>query len=156
MISNFEKALSKNEIPEYFRGTGTYFTKDPDWGTQLHIINWEGLCAFLKTQENPEKILKPAFDVYIKTIVNSVNKTNDLLENIGCYYYMRKKTPALPTNGYDLIRDMPESEKLTVSNAMQFLRKEINKAGDLQAIELYERRIRNLMNDDGPKYLKNF
>ncbi len=46
MISNFEKALSKNEIPEYFRGIGTYFTKDPDWGTQLHIINWEGLCFF--------------------------------------------------------------------------------------------------------------
>ncbi|WP_323158584.1 hypothetical protein [Pseudomonas viridiflava] len=111
---------------------------------------------FLKTQENPEKILKPAFDVYIKTIVNSVNKTNDLLENIDCYYYMRKKIPALSKNGYDLIRDMPESEKLTVSNAMQFLRKEINNVGDLQAIELYERRIRNLMNDDGPKYLKNF
>lgn len=69
---------------------------------------------------------------------------------------MRKKVPALSTNGYDLIRDMPESEKLTVSNAMQFLRKEINKACDLQAIELYERRIRNLMNDDELRYLNNF
>lgn len=62
----------------------------------------------------------------------------------------------MSTNGYDLIRDMPESEKLTVSNAMQFLRKEINKACDLQAIELYERRIRNLMNDDELRYLNNF
>ncbi|MDF7796629.1 hypothetical protein [Pseudomonas syringae] len=155
MISNFEKALSKDELPEYFRGIGTYFTRDPDWGTQLHVINWQGLCGFLKTQEDPEKILKSAFEDYVKTIANSVDEANDLLENIGCYYYMRKKVPALSKNGYDLVRDMSESEKLIVSKVMQFLRKEISKAGDSQATELYERRIRNLINDGGPKNLEN-
>lgn len=84
--------------------------------------------------------------------MNSVNEANDLLDNIGYYYYMREKVPALSTNGYDLVRDMPESEKLTVSNAMRFSRKEINKTDDLQAIELYKKRIRNLINDVGLKH----
>lgn len=39
MISNFEKALNREKLPEYFRGTGSYFTKAPNWGTQLHIVN---------------------------------------------------------------------------------------------------------------------
>ncbi|MEE5062338.1 hypothetical protein V2J74_27285 [Pseudomonas alliivorans] len=81
-----------------------------------------------------------------------MNEANDLLDNIGYYYYMREKVPALSTNGYDLVRDMPESEKLTVSNAMRFSRKEINKTDDLQAIELYKKRIRNLINDVGLKH----
>ncbi|MEE4672704.1 hypothetical protein V2L05_26125 [Pseudomonas alliivorans] len=81
-----------------------------------------------------------------------MNEANDLLDNIGYYYYMQEKVPALSTNGYDLVRDMPESEKLTVSNAMRFSRKEINKTDDLQAIELYKKRIRNLINDVGLKH----
>ncbi|TWC21482.1 hypothetical protein FBY05_10847 [Pseudomonas sp. SJZ083] len=52
MISNFEKALNRDEFPEYFRGTGIYFTRDPDWRTQLHIINWQGFAAFSTHKKN--------------------------------------------------------------------------------------------------------
>ncbi|BBN65861.1 hypothetical protein KUIN1_50510 [Pseudomonas sp. KUIN-1] len=61
MISNFEKALNRNELPEYFGGMGIYFTRDPDWGTQLHAINWSGLCSFLKTQKKTGHLTKKCF-----------------------------------------------------------------------------------------------
>lgn len=150
MNSNFEKALNRDDFPDYFRGTGIYFTKDPDWGTQLHIINWQGLCGFLKTQKNPESILKNSFKKYLATINNTVENANDPLENIGCYYYMRKKVPALAANGFDLVRDISRNEKQTISNSIEFLRQELNKANNAQDIELYNRRMTKILNDDGP------
>ena len=150
MITNFEKAHNKDEFPDYFRGTGIYFTKDPDWDTQLHIINWQGLCSFLKTQKNPESILENAFKKYITTINKTVEDANGLLENIGCYYYMRKKIPSLAANALDLVRDISKSEKRLISNSMRFLRQELNKANNTQDIELYNRRMTRLLEDGGP------
>lgn len=155
MISNFEKALNRDEFPEYFRGIGIYFTKDPDWGTQLHIINWQGLCSFLKTQKKPASVLQNAFEKYVTTVKSTVEDANDLLENIGCYYYMRKKVPALSEDGFDLIRDMSSKEKLTISKCMEFLRQEINKTSNAQDIELYNRRLSKLINDGGPSDLEH-
>ncbi|KJZ34529.1 hypothetical protein ASC74_13475 [Pseudomonas sp. Root329] len=155
MISNFEKALNRDELPEYFRGSGIYFTKDPDWGTQLHVINWQGLCGFLKTQKNPVATLKNAFEKYLKTITNSIDDANDLLENIGCYYYMRKKIPILSENGFDLIRDLSNNEKQIISNCMEFLHQETYKINNAQDIETYNRRITKLANDGGPKNFRN-
>lgn len=155
MISNFEKALNRDEFPEYFRGIEIYFTKDPDWGTQLHIINWQGLGSFLKTQKKTASVLKNAFEKYVTTVKNTVEDANDLLENIGCYYYMRKKAPALSEDEFDLIRDMSSKEKLTISKCMEFLRQEINKTTNAQDIELYNRRLSKLINDGGPTDLEN-
>lgn len=155
MISNFEKALNRDELPEYFRGSGIYFTKDPDWGTQLHVINWQGLCGFLKTQKNPVKTLKNAFEKYLKTITNSIEDANDLLENIGCYYYMRKKIPILSENGLDLIRDLSNNEKQIIGKCMGFLHQEIHKTNNAQYIETYNQCITKLANDGGPKNLRN-
>lgn len=155
MISNFEKALNRDEFPEHFRGIGIYFTKDPDWGTQLHIINWQGLCSFLKTQKKPASVLQNAFKKYVTTVKSTVEDANDLLENIGCYYYMRKKVPALSEDGFDLIRDMSSKEKLTISKCMEFLRQEINKTSNAQGIELYNRRLSKLINDGGPSDLEH-
>ncbi|NSX08386.1 hypothetical protein HTX81_07300 [Pseudomonas lini] len=155
MISNFEKAHNKDEFPDFFRGTGIYFTKDPDWDTQLHIINWQGLCGFLKTQKNPESILKNAFKKYVTTINNTLEDANNLFENIGCYYYMRKKFPALSANGFDLIRDISSTEKQTISNSMKLLRQELNNVNSAQNIELYNRRMTKLINDGGPTDLEN-
>ncbi|MFJ7283508.1 hypothetical protein [Pseudomonas sp. NPDC099000] len=91
MISNFEKALDRDEFPDYFRGSGIYFTRDPDWGNQLHIINWQGLCGFLKTQKNPVSILKTAFEKYVTTVTNSLEDANDLLENKGAITICEKR-----------------------------------------------------------------
>lgn len=150
MISNFEKALDRDEFPDYFRGSGIYFTRDPDWGNQLHIINWQGLCGFLKTQKNPVSILKTAFEKYVTTVTNSLEDANDLLENIGCYYYMRKKAPVLSENGFDLILNMPSNEKQIISKPMKFLHQEISKTTDIQDIELYNSRLSKLIHDGGP------
>lgn len=155
MTSNFEKALHRDEFPAYFRGVSPYFTKDPDWGTQLHIINWQGLCGFLKTQKNPEIILKEAFKKYITTIDSTVEDANNLLENLGCYYYMRRKVPALAANRFDLIRDMPDNEKQLISSCMKFLHQEMNNTNNAQDIELYNRRMTKLLNDGGPTNLDN-
>ncbi|RON01157.1 hypothetical protein [Pseudomonas brassicacearum] len=155
MISNFETALSKDEFPEYFRGTGKYFTRDPDWGTQLHIINWQGLCGFLKNQENPATILKSAFNKYLNTIKETTEDASDLLENIGCYYYMRKKVAALSENDFDLVRDMTDKEKQTISRAIIFLRNELTNANNSQDLELFNRRMTKLVNDGGPSNIES-
>ncbi|MHC8326259.1 hypothetical protein [Pseudomonas sp. LB1P83] len=155
MISNFEKALNRDEIPDYFRGSGIYFTRDPDWGNQLHIINWQGLCSFLETQKNPVSILKIAFEKYVITVKNSLEDANDLLENIGCYFYMRKKDPALSENGFDLIRDISSNEKLKISKCMEYLRQQINKTTNAQDIGVYNSRLSKLINDGGPTDLEN-
>lgn len=70
------------------------------WGTQLHIINWQWLCGFLKTQEHPETLLKNAFIKYVFTVANHIEDASDLLENIGCYNYLRRKPPALSANDF--------------------------------------------------------
>ncbi|TBN36343.1 hypothetical protein [Pseudomonas sp. BGI-2] len=155
MISNFEKALNRVEFPDYFRVSGIYFTRGPDWGNQLHIINWQGLCGFLETQKDPVQILKGAFEKYVITVKNSLEDANDLLENIGCYYYMRKKDLALSANGYDLILDMSSNEKRTISKCMEFLHQERNKTTNAQDIELYSWRLSKLINDGGPSDIAN-
>jgi hypothetical protein len=154
MISNFEKALNRNEFPEYFRGTGIYFTKDPDWGTQLHVINWQGLCGYLKMQSNPDTLLKDAFKKYVMTIANTIEDASSLLDNIGCYYYMRKKIPALSVNGFDLIRDLPSQEKQIITTAMQFLSQEINKFSNKQDIDNYNLSITKLVKYGDPEDIK--
>lgn len=155
MNSNFEKALNRDEFPDYFRGIGIYFTKYPDWGTQLHIVNWQGLCGFLKAQKNPQPTLENAFKKYINTIKYSVEDANDLLENIGCYYYMRKKIPALSANGFDLIRNMPGKEKQTISKSMIFLHQELTKSNNKQGLGLYKQRMTKLISDGGPNDIEN-
>ncbi|MHC8365312.1 hypothetical protein ACYZT9_05375 [Pseudomonas sp. ZT5P21] len=153
-VKSRKHTSNRDEFPDHFRGNGIYFTKDPDWGTQLHVINWQGLCGFLKTQKKPDAILKNAFEKYVNTIKTSVPEANDLLENIGCYYYMRKKVPALSENGFDLINDLDSAKKRKISETMEFLRKELSKATDAQDIDLYNRRNK-LISDGGPKDIEH-
>ncbi|MBX8483671.1 MULTISPECIES: hypothetical protein [Pseudomonas syringae group] len=155
MRSNFETALNRDEFPDYFRGIGTYFTADPDWGNQLHIMNWQGLCGFIKTQKTPDTVLKNAFTKYLDTVNITLKEAEDLFENIVCYYYMKKKVPALSTNGFDLILDLPSTQKQKISQIMRFLRQELSKADKAQDLELYKRRMAILIRDGGPKDIEN-
>lgn len=84
------------------------------------------VLRFSKNTKNPEIILKEAFKKYITTIDSTVEDANILLENLGCYYYMRRKVPALVANRFDLIRDMPDNEKQLISSCMKFLHQEMN------------------------------
>ncbi|RON85149.1 hypothetical protein [Pseudomonas fluorescens] len=155
MTTNFEIALKKNELPDYFRGNSQYFTRDPDWGTQLHIINWQGLCGYLKKLENSIEILRNAFSIYLNSVELTKNDACDLLENIGCYYHLRNKYPFLPKDGFDLVRDAADSEKQRISDIMTFLRKTIEAKYDIRDFELYNRRIRKLIDDGGPTNIES-
>ncbi len=150
MTTNFEIALKKNEFPDYFRGNGQYFTRDPDWGTQLHIINWQGLCSYLKPLEKSTEILRNAFSEYLNSVELTKNDANDLLENIGCYYYLRNKHAFMSKDGFDLVRDATDSEKQKISHTMTFLRNTIEANNNAQDLELYNRRMRKLIDDGGP------
>lgn len=68
---------------------------------------------------------------------------------------MRKKNDTLRTNGFDLIRDLSIEEKLIISSTITFLEQNINNTQHEQDIESYNRRITNLINDGGPKNIKN-
>lgn len=155
MINNFKIALSKRELPDYFRGKGEYFTRDPDWGTQLHIINWQGLCAFLKTSSNAEGLLKTSFGLYVNSVILTKDDANDLLENIGCYYYLRNKSSILSENGFDLIRDADDENKRKISEVMRFLKKEMSANNNVHELELFNRRMRRLLDDGGPADIEN-
>ncbi|POP73366.1 hypothetical protein [Pseudomonas syringae] len=155
MISNFEKALNRNKLPEYFRGMGIYFTRDPDWGTQLHAINWSGLCSFLKTQKKPDTLLKNAFTTYVLSIEGTVEDANNLLENIVCYYHMKKKAPILSENNLDLVRDLGPKATKKISESIRLLKKEISNYSDNQDIESYNAKIKKLAKDGGPKNIEN-
>lgn len=150
MTTNFEMALKNNELPDYFRGNGQYFTRDPDWGTQLHIINWQGLCGYLQSLENSMEILRNAFDAYLNSVELTKNDASDLIENIGCYYHLKNKYPFLSKDGFDLIRDAADSEKQRISDTITFLRKTIEAEYNIQDFELYNRRIKKLIDDGGP------
>ncbi|MCF5167555.1 hypothetical protein GIW45_26890 [Pseudomonas congelans] len=155
MITNFEKALNRDEFPAYFRGDGDYFKRDPDWGTHLHIINWQGLCAFLKVEKNPQALLSTAFSKYLATITKNKKDAEDLLENIGCYYYMRKKNDSLRINDFDLICDCSQKERQIISNTATFLEQEIHSTQHQPDIENYNLSITKLINDGGPENIRN-
>ncbi len=155
MRSNFETALNRNEFPDYFRGLKNYFTPDPDWGTQLHIRNWAGLCSFIQTHKTPDLVLNNAFSKYLDTVTLSLEDAEDLLENIGCYYYMRKKVPALSVNGFDLILNLPSAQRRKISEIIGFLRQELARSNNTQGIERFNQDMKKLIGDGGPKDIEN-
>ncbi|HVI41581.1 MAG TPA: hypothetical protein VM577_13090 [Anaerovoracaceae bacterium] len=155
MTSNFEIALNKNEFPDYFRGKGEYFTRDPDWGTQLHIRNWQDSSVFLKPLNNSTEILKNAFSLYLITVELTITDAHDLLENIGCYYYLRTEQPYLSKNGFDLIRDANNDEKRRISKTMSFLKETVATNNIPENLELFNRRVNMLIKNGGPDNITN-
>ncbi|RMO18730.1 hypothetical protein ALQ47_01093 [Pseudomonas cichorii] len=155
MRSNFETALNRNEFPDYFRGLKNYFTPDPDWGTQLHIRNWAGLCSFIKTHKTSDLVLNNAFSKYLDTVTLSLKDAEDLLENIDCYYYMCKKVPALSVNGFDLILNLPSAQRRKISEIIGFLRQELARSNNTQGIERFNQDMKKLIGDGGPKDIEN-
>lgn len=155
MTSNFEIALNKNELPDYFRGKGEYFTRDPDWGTQLHIRNWQDSSIFLKPLSNSTDILKNAFSLYLSTVELTITDAHDLLENIGCYYYLRTTQPYLSKNGFDLVRDANNDEKRRISKIMSFLKKTVTTNNTPESLELFTRRVNMLIKNGGPDNITN-
>ncbi|MBX8607939.1 hypothetical protein OH708_17745 [Pseudomonas capsici] len=155
MRSNFETALNRNEFPDYFRGLKNYFIPDPDWGTQLHIMNWQGLCGFLKTHKTPDLVLNNAFGKYLDTVTINLKEAEDLFENIGCYYYMCKKVPALSANGFDLVLSLSSAQRQKVSESIRFLRQELTRSNNTQGIELFNQEMERLIGDGGPKDIEN-
>lgn len=88
------------------------------------------------------------------TVDFNLKDAEDLLENIGCYYYLRKKVPALSANGLDLILDLPSAQRKKVSEVIRFLRQELEKSNNPQKFELYTHNISRLIRDGGPEHIE--
>ncbi|SEM38758.1 hypothetical protein SAMN03159362_4526 [Pseudomonas sp. NFIX51] len=71
MSSNFERALARQEIPQFFRGQGEYLTRDGDWDEHLFCINWPGIFAYLRDNADGEQQLSAGFELYVYSIDKS-------------------------------------------------------------------------------------
>jgi hypothetical protein len=124
MKTKFQIALEKNEPSEFFKGQGQYFSRDPDWGDHLYINNWQGLCGYLKSEENPNKILLDAFSKYLASLQSRYEDADSLLLNISCYYLMRNDTSFMSEDSFDLIASLSERNKKIIGELFRLLRRE--------------------------------
>lgn len=124
MKTKFQTALENKEFPEFFKGQGQYFSRDPDWGDHLYINNWQGLCGYLKLKDDPNTILLDAFSNYLQSLHNSYENADSLLLNVSCYYLMRTDTPFMSTNNFDLIASLSAPNKKIIGELFRLLRRE--------------------------------
>ena len=124
MKTKFQTALEKNELPEFFKGQGEYFSRDPDWGDHLHINNWQGLCGFLKQKEQPANILLKAFSEYLQSLQITYKDADSALLNISCYYSIRADTSFMSTDDFDLILALDSGSKKIIGELFRLLRRE--------------------------------
>jgi hypothetical protein len=115
------------EPAEFFKGQGQYFFPDPDWGDHLYINNWQGLCGHLKLKDNPNEILLEVFSKYLISLKNTYEDADSLLLNISCYYSMRKDTPFMSADGFDLVSNLNEPNKKIIGDLFRILRSEYAK-----------------------------
>ncbi|MHC8326261.1 hypothetical protein [Pseudomonas sp. LB1P83] len=127
MKTKFQIALENNEPAEFFKGQGQYFSRDPDWGDHLYINNWQGLCGHLKLKDNPNEILLEVFSKYLISLKNTYEDADSLLLNISCYYSMRKDTPFMSADGFDLVSNLNEPNKKIIGDLFRILRSEYAK-----------------------------
>jgi hypothetical protein len=124
MKTKFQIALENNEPSEFFKGQAQYFSRDPDWGDHLYINNWQGLCGYLKSEENPNKILLDVFSKYLTSLQSRYEDADSLLLNISCYYLMRNDTSFMSEDSFDLIASLSERNKKIIGELFRLLRRE--------------------------------
>lgn len=124
MKTKFQIALENNEPSEFFKGQGQYFSRDPDWGNHLYINNWQGVCGYLKSKDNSNKILLEAFSKYLTSLRSSYEDADSLLLNISCYFLIRNDTSFMSENRFDLIASLIERNKKTIGELFRLLRRE--------------------------------
>ncbi|WP_223526300.1 hypothetical protein [Pseudomonas sp. BF-B-26] len=124
MKTKFQIALENNEPSEFFKGQAQYFSRDPDWGDHLYINNWQGLCGYLKPEENPNKILLDVFSKYLTSLQSRYEDADSLLLNISCYYLMRNDTSFMSEDSFDLIASLSERNKKIIGELFRLLRRE--------------------------------
>ena len=124
MKTKFQIALENNEPSEFFKGQSQYFSRDPDWGDHLYINNWQGLCGYLKSEENPNKILLDVFSKYLTSLQSRYEDADSLLLNISCYYLMRNDTSFMSEDSFDLIASLSERNKKIIGELFRLLRRE--------------------------------
>lgn len=127
MTDSFQTALDQHEIPDFFKGSGRYFARGCDWGDHLHIGNWQGLCAALKTQDTPQNTLTRLFETYVVTLKENYVDAQGLLCNITAYYVLKSKITFLSAQGYDLIEALGETSTTTVGVLFRLLRQVYDK-----------------------------
>ncbi|QQX59141.1 hypothetical protein [Pseudomonas chlororaphis] len=104
MSSNFERALTRQEIPQFFRGQGEYLTRDGDWDEHLFCINWPGIFAYMRDNADGEQQLSASFELYVYSIEESFEDCFGLRENLFGYYSTRARWAPAST---DLLAQLP-------------------------------------------------
>lgn len=89
MSNNFEDALQRQEIPQFFRGQGPYFTRDPDWGDHLFSINWTDIFLYVRDHAEGEQQLREGFELYVHSLEETLDDGFSLRENLFGYYATR-------------------------------------------------------------------
>lgn len=124
MKTKYQIALENGELPEFFKGSGQYFSRDPDWGVHLYINNWQGLCGFLQSKSDPNKTLETSFTEYLHSLKNEYSDAESLIFNISSYYSMRKDYAFMSNNNYDLIEQLNNGDKAIIGELFRLLRNE--------------------------------
>ncbi|QZI70556.1 hypothetical protein K5F93_30230 [Pseudomonas protegens] len=105
MKSNFEVALERQEMPQFFRGQGQYLTRDGDWDEHLYCINWPGIFAYLRDHADGAQQLSSAFELYVYSVGETIEECFGLRENLFGYYSTRTRWAP---ESVDLLAQLPE------------------------------------------------
>jgi len=105
MKSNFEVALEREEVLQFFRGQGQYLTRDGDWDEHLYCINWPGIFAYLRDNAEGAQQLSASFERYAYSVEESIEDCFGLRENLFCYYSTRARWAP---ESVDLLGQLPE------------------------------------------------
>ena len=92
MKGDFDEAVNNNEITAYLNGEGEYFSPEEfNMGYHNHIINFTGMMGYIEKQEHPYQELVKYFRLYLSSLKEDPLDAWGLFNNLGCYYYLRKK-----------------------------------------------------------------
>ncbi|PXZ08204.1 hypothetical protein DKK70_02365 [Gilliamella apicola] len=128
MKGDFEQAINNNEITAYLNGEGDYFApEEGNMGYHNHIINFTGMLGYLEKQEHPYQELVKYFRLYLSSLKEDVLDAWGLFNNLGCYYYLRKKNRYFLTENEDLMDELTAEEKKKIGVLCRYLRDNFEK-----------------------------
>lgn len=119
MKSNFEEALERQEVLQFFRGQGQYLTRDGDWDEHLYCINWPGIFSYLRDNADGAQQLSASFELYAYSIEQTLEDCFGLRENLFNYYSTRAH---LAPGSADLLGQLPPACKRRIVQRLSWYR----------------------------------
>ncbi|PXZ06546.1 hypothetical protein DKK70_02340 [Gilliamella apicola] len=157
MKSDFEQAISNNEITAYLKGEGDYFSpEEGNMGYHNEIINFMGMLGYLEKQEHPYQELVKYFRLYLSSLKEDALDAWSLFNNIGCYYDLRKDNSYFLTQDEDLISELTAEEKKKIGVLCRYVRDNFDKVPGSAQMYPIEKQMKLEMEDACPYNLLTF